>query len=311
MIENEMDNQQPRSEKDKVQRLSHRGVLNNINSNIIWETPSTDNNKVYLYFLKANDKVRYVGITTNITTRLSHHITNSYSSNTHKSNWIKKCIKNNITINMVIVEAFDSYEEALKKEKYYINSLEDLTNICKDPTAPNSKKCFIYDLKHQNVLSFNTISSAASYLNVTCNALYRKVIKGRYLFSYSDDFKNIIFEKYTIKSYNSVDDTVSYYVSYAHAAWVLKCSISTINLVLMNKRKTIRNKILLSKKDESFKYSNLKSDIKKKIKCITDNKEFSSIKEASEYYNIDSSLITKVCKGKRKTTNKLKFEYCQ
>lgn len=41
------------------------------------------------------------------------------------------------------------------------------------------------------------------------------------------------------------------------------------------------------------------------------NKKFESIKEASEYYNIDSSCITKVCKNKRKTAKGLRFEYCE
>ena len=39
---NEMENQQPSSEQEKVQRLSRKGVLYNIKSSIIWETPSID-----------------------------------------------------------------------------------------------------------------------------------------------------------------------------------------------------------------------------------------------------------------------------
>lgn len=43
----------------------------------------------------------------------------------------------------------------------------------------------------------------------------------------------------------------------------------------------------------------------KKVICITTNKVFDSIKEASEFYNCNKSDITQCCKGKRKTSGKL------
>jgi hypothetical protein len=52
----------------------------------------------------------------------------------------------------------------------------------------------------------------------------------------------------------------------------------------------------------------------KKVRCITTGETFNSLKEASEYYNIDGSHICCCCKGKRKTSGKLngqklKWEY--
>lgn len=47
----------------------------------------------------------------------------------------------------------------------------------------------------------------------------------------------------------------------------------------------------------------------KKIICLNDNEIFNSIKETSEYYNLEASSITKVCKNKQSHTKGYKFEY--
>jgi hypothetical protein len=104
---NEMDNQQPSSEQEKVQRLSRKGVLYNIKSSIIWETPSIDN-KIYLYFLRSNDTIRYVGITNDPNTRLTHHINYRLKNKSHKNNWIINCIENNFCT-YIITPLFERY----------------------------------------------------------------------------------------------------------------------------------------------------------------------------------------------------------
>ena len=54
---------------------------------------------------------------------------------------------------------------------------------------------------------------------------------------------------------------------------------------------------------------------KRKIRCSTTGKEFNSVKEASEYYNISRTHISSCCKGKRNYCGKLpdgtklKWEY--
>ncbi len=47
----------------------------------------------------------------------------------------------------------------------------------------------------------------------------------------------------------------------------------------------------------------------KPVKCITDGTWFSSVKEASEHYKIQSNEISAVCLGKRLSTHGLKFTY--
>ena len=51
-------------------------------------------------------------------------------------------------------------------------------------------------------------------------------------------------------------------------------------------------------------FSNNKHPRAKKIKCITTNEIFTTIKEAGELYNIDKSTISKCCNGKLKSAGK-------
>jgi len=306
---NEMDNQQPSSEQEKVQRLSRKGVLYNIKSSIIWETPSIDN-KIYLYFLRSNDTIRYVGITNDPNTRLTHHINYRLKNKSHKNNWIINCIENNFEIEMLVKESFSSYEDALIKEEYYINSIENLTNYEKNPTKPNIVKCYLYDLEKEESIEFESRSAAAKYLNIASGSFKNKIIKRKYLFNYDNNFLELIEKNYKIKSMNIKTKDVKYFLSYSHAAYYFNCSINMINLVLLKKRSSIKRKYLLINKSESFDDCIIKENTKKII-CLNDNNIFDSIKNAASYYKIDESGITKVCKGKRKTINKLIFKYYQ
>lgn len=47
----------------------------------------------------------------------------------------------------------------------------------------------------------------------------------------------------------------------------------------------------------------------KSVVCVTTGEVFESIKLASEYFDIESTHITRVCKKKRKTVHGLVFEY--
>lgn len=49
--------------------------------------------------------------------------------------------------------------------------------------------------------------------------------------------------------------------------------------------------------------------VKKKIICLENNRIFNSIKEASNFYKIDASSISSVCKGRRKTAGGFSFKY--
>lgn len=67
---------------------------------------------------------------------------------------------------------------------------------------------------------------------------------------------------------------------------------------------------------ENYKYSFNRGRIpapppqeSKKIKCLIDNKDFNSLKEAATYYNINITTICNQLKGRTKTAKGLKFEY--
>lgn len=297
-----MDNQQPSLEYRKVQRLSHRGVLNNIESYIVWEKPPV-HNKIYLYKLVDDKNLpRYIGITNNPKTRLSHHIKDK--SKSHKTNWINYCISNSIEIKMIIFDSFDNLEDALIQEEYYINNLKNLTNYELNPTTPFVKECYLYDLEFQKSIKFNSLSSAMLFCN-SKGILYNKIIKGKYLFSYNNDFNEIINKIATIKILTPQNNIIKC-VSYYHASKILNCSKGMINSCLSGIRNNIKG-YLISKINEEFQIFKDRNTIK--IICLNDNKLFNSIKEASEYYSVDNSMIVKVCKNKRKHIKGLKFKY--
>lgn len=297
-----MDNQQPSLEYRKVQRLSHRRVLSNVISYIIWETPPIRNG-VYLYKLvDNNDQPRYIGITIDPKTRLSHHIKDKTKS--HKTSWIKSCISNNIEIKMVVFKSYIDIEIALRDEEHYINHLNDLTNHELHPTTPNLKECYLYNLESKEIIKFNSVTSAMVYAD-TRGILTARVIKGKYLFSYNNNFEQIIDRIATIKILTP-EGTIIKCVSQYHASKVLNCSKGMINSCLMKIRNNYKG-YLISKINEEFGEYRYRHSLK--IQCINDNRIFSSIKEASVYYNVDSSMIVKVCKDKRKHVKGLKFKY--
>jgi len=300
-----MDNQQPRSKKDKVQRLSRKGVLSNTSKHsIIWETPSIQN-KVFIYQLKdtISNTVRYIGSTNNPKERFVHHLKDK--SSTYKGNWIRSVISNNGGIQMVVFDYSDNLNKALIKEEYYLHKFKNLTNICLYPTQGSTKLCYVYDLQTSRSMEFISLASASLYVGCTSNNLLNNFrCKGRYLFSYSDNFSKIIKDRHSFKA--KKDNKILYFVSYNHASWILNCSRGLVNNVLGKISNSI-NGWVLCKRDGIFPICNPNGY--KKVICLDDNIVYPSIQGASSYYGIDGSCIVRVCKGKRKTAGKLRFNY--
>jgi hypothetical protein len=78
-----------------------------------------------------------------------------------------------------------------------------------------------------------------------------------------------------------------------------------INENAISKEKFRRNTIKTSL--ENMKKANESN--KKKVKCITTNITFNSLKEGAEYYNIDRRRVSDCCKGKIKQHKGLRWEY--
>ena len=75
------------------------------------------------------DEIRYVGKTKQpLNKRLSQHIASQPKHNTYKFNWIAKLKKNNLKPLIILIETCDP-ENWVEREKYWINELDNLTNL--------------------------------------------------------------------------------------------------------------------------------------------------------------------------------------
>jgi predicted GIY-YIG superfamily endonuclease len=303
-----MDNQQLNPEQGRVQRSSRKRVLD-LNKYIVWETPCLIN-KIYVYTLSStkDKKVRYIGITTDPLTRLSHHTSKSYHKNTHKSNWINKEIKSGNQILMTIVYSYTNLQDALLKEEQLISIYNDLTNHILLPTKPNMKTCYLYNIFTLETIEFQSITSAAKYLDVTLTALYRSLILGKWLMSFNKDFDKLIRIKHKIKGKNLSTGEICYFLNQEHAAYFIGCSKQLINGCVMGIRKSAKKWIICKKGDKFPNYINYHLS---PVVCINDGKKYDSIKEAANYYKLDESSIAKVCKGQRKHTGNKNFKYLE
>lgn len=304
-----MDNQQPRLEQSKVQRLSRQGVLKN--SYVFWEVPPSNNYK-YVYVLVSsenNNLYRYVGITSDPKRRLSHHLgKNSLSEKCYKSNWIKSCYKKGFVVNMKVLYKFKTYKEATKKEEFLINSLKKLTNIDKKPTKPHSINCYIYDIHKDKVFKFDSLQEASVYVGKS--PIVTRKLKGiKCNFIYSDKLKTkkeFLQKHAKIKAKNIKTNEILYFISNSHAAYYFNVIPNSINLAILKYTKSIKGYQIVKINEKFTEYKNKRIN---KIKCLEDNKIFNNAKIAGDYYNIDSSSILKVCKKKRKTCGGRRFCY--
>jgi group I intron endonuclease len=87
---------------------------------------------VYVYGLctNRNNTIRYVGITVDLNQRLLDHLKPShFKENTYKARWINKVSKNNEIIEIKLLKTCKSWEEGCYYEKYYIKTMDNLTNL--------------------------------------------------------------------------------------------------------------------------------------------------------------------------------------
>lgn len=301
-----MDNQQLNPEQGRVQRSSRKRVLD-LNKYIVWETPCMIN-KIYVYTLSSTEdnKVRYIGITTDPLRRLSHHTSKSYHKDTHKSNWISKELKRGNQILMTIIDSYIDLEDALLKEEELIAIYDGLTNHVLLPTKPNMKTCYLYNIFTSETIEFNSVNSAALYLQVTSSALYESLILSKWLMSFDKNFEKLIKSKHRLKGKNLNTDEIRYFLTQEHAAKSIGCSKQLINSCIMGIRKSAKKWILCKKDGEFPIYINNHIS---PVVCVNDKQVYNSIKEAATYYKLDESAIAKVCKGLRKHTSNKIFKY--
>ena len=274
------------------------------NRSIIWDIPKVYN-KIYIYKLIStlSEEPRYIGITNNPSCRLSHHIAEKIRN--HKNNWIKSVIRKGGKIQMVIFDHADTLEKALTKEEKYISKFNNLTNLCLTPLQGPTKKCYLYDLQSSEIKEFNSVQSVAFFTGLDPSTFADTIqIKRKYLFSYYKNFESLLEEHHIIKLKQG--DVIKKALSYQHAAWIIGCTRSMINLCLRGDRKQVKGWIVCHKGKKFPEYS---YRTEKPVKCITDGKTFDSIKATAKHYKLDESCITKCCKGSRKSCGKKQFKY--
>lgn len=85
--------------------------------------------KVFIYALKdpRNDSVKYIGKTSYLKSRLAKHVYNRNQGNTHKNNWIKLLLSENLLPIMEVIEECDetNWEE---KEIFWIAKYKEMGN---------------------------------------------------------------------------------------------------------------------------------------------------------------------------------------
>ncbi len=80
------------------------------------------NKNVYIYGLvqKNNNKLKYIGKTTDPKRRFRRHITERFLRDTHKDRWLRKTINDGNEIEIIIIDIVDQYEWQYW-EKFYIS----------------------------------------------------------------------------------------------------------------------------------------------------------------------------------------------
>jgi len=87
-------------------------------------------NKYYIYTLSCDNKIFYVGKTTNIERRLSEHIKESKKKRNHKEKKINKLLNENKEIIISIIDEVDVGQED-QREKYWISEFKlNGINLC-------------------------------------------------------------------------------------------------------------------------------------------------------------------------------------
>ncbi len=82
----------------------------------------------FIYGIKeSNDEIRYVGKSDTPKKRFRQHKTNSRNEKSHKVDWLRHCIKNNIVLELIILEECP-YEIWQERECYWISQFSNLVN---------------------------------------------------------------------------------------------------------------------------------------------------------------------------------------
>lgn len=150
---------------------------------------------------------------------------------------------------------------------------------------------------------------------------YYDSVENGYNILYSDDINNIkIGNHVPVVSIDCITKEVVTYPSCSAAARTFNISSTSINQCIRGVSQTSVGKVWVRLSDYEIMSEQEKEQLKtikpkerkkqrKPIICLDTGEEFSSIKEAADFYKIDRSYLTKVCKGKAKTCGGKRWKY--
>ncbi len=218
----------------------------------------------YIYALKdpIEHTIRYIGKTTNLSSRFSFHVNDK--SKTHKVNWIKNLKNKNLLPYMEILEEVETNWQ--DREKFYISKyrkIYPLTNLtdggdgAKGLIPTQTKPVDCYTLKGVYIRSFSSISEAAKTFNIKASHIsycckHKLKSAGNMLWVYKGErLNNAPLNK---KAKPIIQESlkgvlIREYSSITEAAFTLNCKPSNISRVLRGLRKKFRNSV--------FKYKDI------------------------------------------------------
>lgn len=238
---------------------------------------------VFIYVLKdpTDLKVKYVGKTAlSINKRYSQHIHN-WKRKSGRLNKLNSWIKSLANLNLLpIIEIIDevSDDNWIEAERGYIRLFKAI--------GCNLKNC---TLGGEGTCGYKMTEESINKRNITL-----KVSK-----AWAEKNK----QHSVIMKQKHAEGNIKF--GYAHLPLEKRIEIGKKHSKKM-KEKFINDKNYLN---------NMLLKVKKPVCCINEdgsiNKSFESAAEASRYYNINSTHIIRVCKGKSKKTHGLYFKYAE
>lgn len=263
-------------------------------------------NIAYIYALCCpfNGEVRYIGKTNNPKRRYREHLT-LLNERTHKTNWIKKLLQQNVNPTIKFLEIVRS-DLINDREIFWINKFNG-TNLLNGTLGGDGGQTHTLTtpvLRSDGTI-FKSVVEAANSCNSYDSHLINAIKQRRYFKGYRWGYLGEgILNPIKLKEYT-----------------VIYCSNGKEYLDPVD----VKNKLGIENKNLSraikndyeinglrFSYSNNFPDRKrtgKKIKCVSNGAIYQSTREAASELNLCYKQINSQLKGKQKTVKGFRFEY--
>ncbi len=242
----------------------------------------------YIYGLidPRDNKLKYVGATTTGDRRYYQHCQIYYlKKSTLKNNWIKSLLSQNLKPNLHIIQ-FCEKEHLAYLEKYYINFFNKrgyaLLNHNNEGYGIRPKIKTSEEQKRNASLNFTKYPIINLETREIFECVY-DVLKKYPKFTYTG-LASVLQKSKKVASYNGM--FFSYY-------------IEGIDI----------KKELEDRKSRSGYKKNTGKHCRKKVQELTTGLVFDSIKEASIYFNVNSTNISHSLAGRKKSTREFRFKY--